>query len=172
MHGCTHSRRLYRFFKITGHNDIHLSLSALDGSDISVRRRGVRCMHVACKMQNKVQGNRQFNVRSLSYCTEIYFRCRDVRTGTLMERINVNVLFFAKAREIVGRHSSTLTLDLKSNTTTGDQILRLILEQVPGLANISESIVLAVDQEYTSPDQTIVLKEGSEIALIPPLSGG
>ena len=89
-----------------------------------------------------------------------------------MERINVNVLFFAKAREIVGRHSSTLTLDLKSNTTTGDQILRLILEQVPGLANISESIVLAVDQEYTSPDQTIVLKEGSEIALIPPLSGG
>jgi molybdopterin converting factor subunit 1 len=127
-------------------------------------------MHVACKMQNKVQGNRLFNVSSLSHCTEFYFRCRDVRT--LMERINVNVLFFAKAREIVGRHSSTLTLDLKSNTTTGDQILRLILEQVPGLANISESIVLAVDQEYTSPDQTIVLKEGSEIALIPPLSGG
>ena len=33
-------------------------------------------------------------------------------------------------------------------------------------------MVLAVNQEYTEKEQVLCLKEGDEVAIIPPISGG
>lgn len=88
-----------------------------------------------------------------------------------MEEISVPILFFAKARELVGKSSSILALSQSPNIT-GDKLLAIILEKFPQLNNISNNLVLAIDQEYTDPQQVLELDRNSEIAVIPPLSGG
>jgi len=40
------------------------------------------------------------------------------------------------------------------------------------LSSIEDSVILAVNQEYITPDQTVQLKPGEEVAVIPPISGG
>ena len=40
------------------------------------------------------------------------------------------------------------------------------------LSSIEDSVILAVNQEYITPDQTVQLKPGVEVAVIPPISGG
>ena len=40
------------------------------------------------------------------------------------------------------------------------------------LAQIEKSILIAINQEYVGSDQTVQLKAGDEIAVIPPISGG
>lgn len=82
--------------------------------------------------------------------------------------IEVTVLFFAKAREIVGKQSTSLQIP---TTVTYDN-LRNIIAQEYSLEAIKNNIILAVNEEYCSEDQIITLKGGEEIAVIPPLSGG
>ena len=40
------------------------------------------------------------------------------------------------------------------------------------LIQIEKTILIAVNQEYIGTDQTVQLKAGDEIAVIPPISGG
>lgn len=40
------------------------------------------------------------------------------------------------------------------------------------LSSIEDSVILAVNEEYITPDQTVQLKPGEEVAVIPPISGG
>ena len=91
-----------------------------------------------------------------------------------MDELKVQVLFFAKAREIVGQNSTHLSIKKTSSKLTGKQLLELLLENFPSLKDISQNIVLAVNQEYLVPDSQsfVELSSNSEIAVIPPLSGG
>lgn len=48
-----------------------------------------------------------------------------------------------------------------------------LLERFPSLAQIWETCVFAVNQEYVDQEgEPPVLKEGDEVAIIPPISGG
>ncbi|CAI5507837.1 unnamed protein product [Closterium sp. Naga37s-1] len=80
----------------------------------------------------------------------------------------IKVLFFARARELVGAAEQTLELPADADS-------RLLLEHLydahPPLRDLAQSVVLAVNHEYVSPsDPPTVLKDGDEVALIPPIS--
>ncbi|KAG5672133.1 hypothetical protein PVAND_002287 [Polypedilum vanderplanki] len=81
--------------------------------------------------------------------------------------VNIKVLFFAIAREIVGTSQSNIKV--KSKISFED--LKLYICEVFGLNTIKSNIVLAINQEYVESGD-IELKNNDELAIIPPLSGG
>lgn len=83
-------------------------------------------------------------------------------------KVNVKILFFAKARELVGKSESILNLD---ETILYENLLNIIVETY-SLQDIKKNIILAVNAEYREVSETILLKGGDEIAIIPPISGG
>ena len=80
--------------------------------------------------------------------------------------MTLEILTFGIARDIIG--SSILKIEMIEGATS-DDLKRLILEQYPRFIALS-SLMIAVNAEYGN--ENIVLQEGDEIALIPPVSGG
>ena len=81
--------------------------------------------------------------------------------------MNINVRFFALYRERVGRSEQTLEV---CDGTTVSNLIRILRELYGNLAPPDIDIVVAVNAEYNHND--VVLKDGDEVALIPPVSGG
>ena len=79
----------------------------------------------------------------------------------------VQVLLFARARELAGKDRVDIPLPLKA--TVGELRRRLVEEQ-PALATVVDRSALAVNNEFV--DDSAILPPGAEIALIPPVSGG
>ena len=81
--------------------------------------------------------------------------------------MQVTVKFFATYREIAG--SKELTLRLTDGST-----IRALLDSIyakhPRLKGYEESMILAVNHEFAEP--SVKLREGDEVALMPPVSGG
>jgi molybdopterin converting factor subunit 1 len=82
-------------------------------------------------------------------------------------RIAVKVLFFGAARDTVGR--TEVALSLKGNST-GANAFEQVLEAFPDLRRFGRSLLFAVNQEYAPMDREI--REGDELAVFPPVSGG
>jgi molybdopterin synthase catalytic subunit len=81
--------------------------------------------------------------------------------------LRVDVSFFALYRERAGRN--LLSLELTPGATVS-QAVEEVRRLFPDLAPPSVDIVVAVNTEYADPG--LVLKEGDDLALIPPVSGG
>ena len=81
--------------------------------------------------------------------------------------MKVKVHFFALYRERAGRNE--LSLELGPDATVS-QLVEEIRVLFPGLAPPAVDIVVAVNTEYANPN--LVLRDGDDIALIPPVSGG
>jgi len=81
--------------------------------------------------------------------------------------ISVRVLFFGAARDAVGGEEIDLELNPPANTKTARTHLVTIY---PALERFGKSLLLAVNQEYALPDREI--KDGDELAVFPPVSGG
>ena len=81
--------------------------------------------------------------------------------------MNVRLLFFAVLRDIAGTDS--LELPLGEGATPRDVWQRLRAEH-PQLAGYSDPPMVAVNQSYAAPDT--VLRDGDELAFIPPVAGG
>ena len=79
----------------------------------------------------------------------------------------VRVLFFGAAREAAGADEVVLEL---SAPATSSAALRELLERYPALARFGRSLLVAVNQEYAPSD--VELREGDELAVFPPVSGG
>ena len=79
----------------------------------------------------------------------------------------VNLLLFAAAKEIAG--SPQLELSLEQPCTMGRLKLALA-SQYPELAALAAASAFSVDQSYVS-DKTVI-DPASEVAMIPPVSGG
>jgi molybdopterin converting factor subunit 1 len=77
------------------------------------------------------------------------------------------IRLFARARDLA--QTGTFTLELPAGATAGD-LRRRLAETVPALAALLQRSALAVDNEFAADD--LVLREGAEIALLPPVSGG
>lgn len=80
----------------------------------------------------------------------------------------VKILFFAKSREIVGKQVEVFNVPKKLSY---ERLLEILTEKFC-LEKIKNNIILAINEEYCEKGQTLTLKEGDEIAVIPPLSGG
>lgn len=81
--------------------------------------------------------------------------------------MRVTVLYFAAARERAGASSDAL--DLPEGATAADALAAACARH-PALLAVAGKLRLAVDQEFAGPDRR--LHDGSELALIPPVSGG
>ncbi|KYQ52292.1 Molybdopterin synthase catalytic subunit [Trachymyrmex zeteki] len=82
--------------------------------------------------------------------------------------IQATILFFAKARELVGCKECKLSIQKKlSYADLFDKIVHAF-----ELDSIRNQIILAVNDEFVVPNSILVLSENDKIAVIPPLSGG
>jgi molybdopterin synthase catalytic subunit len=82
--------------------------------------------------------------------------------------VEIRVLFFAKARELCGQKQSCLLIP---SVTSYNNLLDEIVKKF-SLEPIRDNLLLAINEEYTTSDSEVQLKEGDEVAVIPPLSGG
>lgn len=84
--------------------------------------------------------------------------------------VTIKLLFFAKARELVNKAEENLNI---CACKSGSDMIQLILNTYPDLSVIGKSFILAHNEEYiTDSEELIHFKDGDEIAVIPPLSGG
>jgi molybdopterin converting factor subunit 1 len=81
--------------------------------------------------------------------------------------MKIRVKLFAVARELAGRNE--LTLDLPDGATVRD-LRDAVTATSPALSRIVPHALWAVNAEYATTDTQ--LTEQSEVALIPPVSGG
>lgn len=81
----------------------------------------------------------------------------------------VTVLFFARGRELAGVSQIAVKLQDAADTK---QLLKYVLSKYPKLSEIVASTVLSLNQEYLDVDKSVPLKDGDEVAVIPPVSGG
>ncbi|XP_036143513.1 molybdopterin synthase catalytic subunit isoform X6 [Monomorium pharaonis] len=82
--------------------------------------------------------------------------------------IQTTILFFAKARELTGCKECKLCLPRKlSSADLFDKIVHTF-----ELQSIRNNLILAVNEEFVTPNSTLILSEKDKIAVIPPLSGG
>lgn len=85
-----------------------------------------------------------------------------------MQSVNVEVLLFAKARDLSGTNKATLTL----NSNVDYKTLLSTIVQTFSLDAIKNNIILAINEEYPPSEGILNIGEGDKIAVIPPLSGG
>jgi molybdopterin converting factor subunit 1 len=81
--------------------------------------------------------------------------------------MRVKVLYFAVLRDLCGQ--STEEIDLPAGESVGTLLKRLALRST-AQNKLWDSIAVAVNQEYAQSD--LVLHDGDEVALLPPVSGG
>ncbi|HSS95473.1 MAG TPA: molybdenum cofactor biosynthesis protein MoaE [Terriglobales bacterium] len=81
--------------------------------------------------------------------------------------MQVRVLFFGMLKELVGRQEDAI--HLPDASTLGDLLIHYE-KTFPSLKNILASLAMSVNEEYAGPD--VQLKNGDEVALLPPVSGG
>jgi molybdopterin converting factor subunit 1 len=81
--------------------------------------------------------------------------------------MTVRIKLFAVARERLGR--DTLEIELRPGTTIAD-LKRTVSAEYPTLVGILSHALWAVNAEYAT--DTTPITPQSEIALIPPVSGG
>ena len=81
--------------------------------------------------------------------------------------MRVTIRYFAAARERAGTSSETLELH---DAATVAEALAAVCARHPALQPVAQRLRLAVDQEFAAPESR--LRDGSEVALIPPVSGG
>jgi molybdopterin synthase catalytic subunit len=77
------------------------------------------------------------------------------------------MLYFAGVRDRVGRSQEVLDLPAR---TTDAELLRRLAELHPTASGLFACSRVAVDQDFVRGD--IALRDGAEVAVIPPVSGG
>jgi molybdopterin converting factor subunit 1 len=81
--------------------------------------------------------------------------------------MRVTVRLFAGLRDIAG--AAELRRDIAEGATIG-AVWRQLAGEYPGLGRYDRSISSAVNADYARMDR--VLREGDEVAFLPPVSGG
>jgi len=81
--------------------------------------------------------------------------------------MRITLLYFAAARERTGKGSEIVELP---EGATAAEAREAACAAHPALRAVADKLRIAVDQEFASADRK--LRDGSEVALIPPVSGG
>jgi len=80
----------------------------------------------------------------------------------------IKVMLFATLRELAGGQKS-IEIELPDGATVID-LKAAVTRQYPDLKTAMQTVLVAVNREYAFDD--VLLKEGVEVALFPPVSGG
>jgi len=81
--------------------------------------------------------------------------------------MHVHVLLFGALKDLRAREKKTVELPERATVA---EFLRGFFAVAPQLEKYAGSLAIAVNREYALPSQ--VLREGDEVALLPPVSGG
>ncbi len=81
--------------------------------------------------------------------------------------MRIKVKFFASYREAIGR--AGLDVEVKDDTNISG-LLEQLKQDHPGLGALTENLIVSVNREYAAYDT--ILKDGDDVALLPPVSGG
>jgi molybdopterin synthase catalytic subunit len=81
--------------------------------------------------------------------------------------MRVKVLLFGQLKDIIGRQEESLDLDPGAQLST---VIGYYSDRYPKFQGLKRSIACSINQEYANGPT--VLKEGDEIGLLPPVSGG
>ncbi|CEM11305.1 unnamed protein product [Vitrella brassicaformis CCMP3155] len=86
--------------------------------------------------------------------------------------MRIRVLLFAGAKEAMRAGAVDVEVNASSadNTVSVAELMDSLRQTHPPLAKVLPNSLLAVNQEYAEDD--VRIKEGDEVALIPPISGG
>lgn len=79
----------------------------------------------------------------------------------------MHVRLFARYRELAG--TGELELDVPDRSTALDVFDR-VAERFPDMRAMRASTLMAIDADFVRPDTE--LRDGEELALMPPVSGG
>jgi molybdopterin converting factor subunit 1 len=79
--------------------------------------------------------------------------------------MRVHVLYFGVLKDVIGHRDAVM--DVPEGASVNDL---LALHREAGAGSVWDSVAVAVNQEYARADD--VLKDGDEVALLPPVSGG
>lgn len=81
--------------------------------------------------------------------------------------MRIRVLFFGVLKDIVGHREESIEVPEDARVQT---VFELYANRFPRLRDVASSIVLAVNQQFSTP--TAPLSDGDEVAFLPPVSGG
>jgi molybdopterin converting factor subunit 1 len=81
--------------------------------------------------------------------------------------MTITVRFFSQLRRLAGTETAELSL---TEGATVAMALRAVLDRFPALRDTEASTLAAINEEWTPRDR--ILREGDELALMPPVSGG
>ncbi len=84
-----------------------------------------------------------------------------------MRSMKVRLLFFAVLRDIAGADERELSLD---EGTTANEVWESLRQSYAKLAGYTQPPMVAINESYAAPDA--VLRDGDELAFIPPVAGG
>jgi molybdopterin converting factor small subunit len=79
----------------------------------------------------------------------------------------IHVRFFARYAEVVGRDEAELAVPLPA--TVGD-VVRRVRDELPGGKGIPERPLAALNLTHVKLDASV--RDGDEVAFLPPLAGG
>jgi MoaE-MoaD fusion protein len=81
--------------------------------------------------------------------------------------MQIRILFFGMLKDLAGRGSDLLNLP---EHATLDDVFIHYEKFIPRLGEVAASIAISINQEFAGPESK--LKDGDEIAFLPPVSGG
>ncbi len=81
--------------------------------------------------------------------------------------IRVTVIFFARARDLAGTEKAVFELSPDATTSL---MMQVLVDRYPALRELQDHLRLAVNRSYAAG--TAALRDGDEVAVIPPVSGG
>ena len=81
--------------------------------------------------------------------------------------MHVTIRLFARLREVAG--TGELAREVADGATASDA-WSLLVREFPPMADYSQNVACAVNEEYAR--MTSRLKNGDEVAFLPPVSGG
>jgi len=84
-----------------------------------------------------------------------------------MRSMKVRLLFFAVLRDIAGTDARDLSLD---DGATARDVWQWMRGAYAQLGDYTQPPMIAVNEQYAAPET--VLRDGDELAFIPPVAGG
>ena len=81
--------------------------------------------------------------------------------------MRVKLLYFAVLRDIMGEEEAVVTLP---EGARAESVWAMLRERHPALARYERPPMLAINEDYAPADSE--LKDGDELAFIPPVAGG
>ena len=81
--------------------------------------------------------------------------------------MNLTIRLFASLKDLVGASTIKIHVPVSASVET---FLSTLTQEYPVVEAALNTVIVAVNQKYTDPDQTLYIDD--EIMLFPPVSGG